>query len=121
MSEAQVRAVEKSRIESLLRGDLDSFAELCDDRLIYTHSVGRRDDKESMLLALKSGLIRYLSIEHDLEDIQIVGSAACVTGRMQAEIRAAGETRALDSLTTSVWIQSGQGWRLLAFHATNRA
>lgn len=120
MSVEAVRAAEESRIACLLGGDVHTFADLCDDRLVYTHSVGRRDDKGSMLQALRSGTVRYVSIEHDLEDIHVVGDAACTFGRMLAEIDVRGGTRLLDTLTTAVWTRGSGRWRLIAFHTTAR-
>lgn len=117
----QIRAVEELRTSALVAGDLDAFAAMCDDRLIYTHSVGRRDDKDSLLKALRSGAFRYNSIQHVIHDMQELGDAVCASGTMHAEIEADGRVLLMDTLTTSVWVRSGTKWRVLAFHTTARA
>ncbi|MCG2621447.1 nuclear transport factor 2 family protein [Arthrobacter sp. I2-34] len=120
-SERSLRAAEARRVRALVEGDWDTFGQLCDDRLVYTHSVGRRDSKESLLESLCSGTVRYYRIEHDLDAVVRVGDAAWVSGRMRAEITSRGQERQLDTLTTSVWIRSSREWKLLAFHTTARA
>lgn len=115
-----IRTAERLRTESLLTGDIDAFASLCDERLVYTHSVGRRDDKTSLLQALRSGVLRYLSIDHELQAIHLLGNVAYVSGVMQAEIEAGGKSLQLNTLTTSVWVQADSRWQLIAFHTTAR-
>ncbi|NKX54200.1 nuclear transport factor 2 family protein [Arthrobacter sp. E918] len=108
-------------MQALIEGDLATLAQLCDDRLVYTHSVGRRDSKESLLESLRSGTVRYHRMKHDLEEVLQVGDGAWISGRMCAEITSRGQRRQLDTLTTSVWIRPGCDWKLLAFHTTTRA
>ncbi|MFD1213637.1 nuclear transport factor 2 family protein [Arthrobacter sp. GCM10027362] len=119
--EASLRAAEARRMQALLDGDLDAFAGLCDDRLVYTHSVGRRDGKDSLLDALRSGTVKYHRIEHELERVVLAGGAAWISGAMRAGITSRGQLRELDTLTTSVWVRPEAGWKLLAFHTTARA
>lgn len=118
--EESLRAAEVRRTQLLVGGQIDAFAQLCDDRLVYTHSVGRRDNKDSLLSSLRSGAVKYHWIEHDLEQVVLSGDAASVSGLMRAEITSRGQLRQLDTLTTSVWIRVGREWMLLAFHATTR-
>jgi hypothetical protein len=116
-----LRAAEVRRTQLLVDGQIDAFAQLCDDRLVYTHSVGRRDSKDSLLSSLRSGAVKYHWIEHDLEQVVSSGGGAWISGRMRAEITSRGQLRHLDTLTTSVWLRPEGKWKLLAFHTTTRA
>jgi hypothetical protein len=119
--EASLRVAEARRVQALVDGEIDAFGQLCDDGLVYTHSVGRRDSKESLLESLRSGAVKYHRIEHDLERVVLTGEGAWISGLMRAEITSRGQLRQLDTLTTSVWTRAGEEWRLLAFHTTTRA
>jgi len=114
-----VEAVEADRLRRLIAGDWDGLAKLCDPRLDYLHSTGRRDNLASLLELLGSGAVRYNAAEHWFNSIESLGSAVWAAGRMRLAVRKDGEDRQLDTLTTTVWLPHEDSFRLLAFHATS--
>lgn len=114
----EVRLAEQLRFTSLVNGDLDAFAELCDDRFIYTHSTGHRDSKQSFSAACRDGIIRYHRIDATAEKIVLAGNCAVVTGSMEADLTVSGTMRTVHNLATSVWINEAGAWKLLASQLT---
>ena len=121
MEAEAIRQAERQRIDALVNRDLPALDRLCDDRLVYTHSVGRRDDKTAFLAAVESGAVIYQAVEHEFDDVLAENGLAWTSGDMRASISAGGRQIAVDALTTSVWVHRGDGWKLLALQTTARA
>lgn len=118
-SETEVRAAERARIAALLARDYDALEVLLDDRVAYIHSTAHRDTKASLLQALRTDAYRYLEMETDLEQVEVIGDAVWTFGRMRAVIEVgdgpAGERR---SAITQLWARAAGQWRLLSFQVT---
>ncbi|MFJ9368647.1 nuclear transport factor 2 family protein [Nocardia sp. NPDC101769] len=111
---------EEMRTLALVEGRYDEVAAIYDDRLVYTHSTGARDDKATTLGRLMEGTLRYEVIDHDLDHIEVVGDTALVTGRLRATVVVAGGRREIESSTSMVWTRPRQGgaWIVLIFHSS---
>ncbi|MDJ0396401.1 nuclear transport factor 2 family protein [Rhodococcus sp. G-MC3] len=116
---AQIVDREAHRTAALVAGRLEEVADIYDDRLIYTHSNGWRDDKQSLLTRSRDGL-RYESIEHRLNQVDLVGDVAVTTGHLRAVVRVGNRLHDIDSLTSTVWSRrdSAPLWTLLLFHSS---
>jgi ketosteroid isomerase-like protein len=115
---AQVRAAEDRRYAAMLAADVGALDGLLSDRLVYTHSSGSRDTKESFLSKMRSGALAYVSVEHPESQLIVLGDAVLIIGEMHAEIQAGGASRRLDNASLSVWAAEDGGWRLAAFQNT---
>ncbi len=116
---AAIAGLEAARYDAMLRRDRATLERMFDDDLVYTHSFGDRDSKQSYLDRLSAGLFDYQEIGHDIERIILRGDSATVTGIMRARAIVGGEARTLHNSYTAVWVRSdGQDWRMLAFQPT---
>lgn len=115
---AVVESVEAERLSHMVTGNLEGFAGLCDERLDYVHSTGRRDTLVSLLEMLGSGTISYDSVLHNFSRIENLGEAVWVTGRMRINLVKDGQAKQLQTLTTTLWMRHDDSYRLLSFHAT---
>ena len=52
---AQLKSLEDRRYAAMLAGDADGIADLLHDELIYMHSIGGADSKDSYLRTLRDG------------------------------------------------------------------
>jgi len=120
-----VLAAEEWRRQALLSADLEALQVLLADALVYVHSTGASDSKDSYLAKLRSGSLRYQALQ--FEDLQArgvgqAGDAVVVTGRMVAEVLKDGQPRAVRSLFMTVWTRApGTApvpWQLCAHQGT---
>jgi ketosteroid isomerase-like protein len=115
----QVRTLEAARYSAMLAADVAALTALLSRRLVYTHSSGYRDTRDSLLGKLDSGSLSYVSLEHPEEQVIVAGDAVLVFGKMIASILTAGEARQLNNLSLAVWAPEDDGqWRLVAFQST---
>ncbi len=86
----EIKALEDRRYQAMLEGDTATLDALCSGDLIYTHSKGDHDDKQSYLHKVGSRHFTYLEITHPADRILVADGAALVTGRMTAKVSVAG-------------------------------
>jgi hypothetical protein len=112
-------ALEERRRQALLAGDLPVLQGLLADGLVYVHSTGVSDRKDSYLAKLASGSLRYLAL--DFSALQVLGlqRATVVSGRMSAVVCKDGQEKHVASLFMTVWGCDRDGvWRLHAHQGT---
>lgn len=115
---AAIADLEAKRYRAMLDGDVPVLREICSDDLSYTHSLGDRDDKESYLAKVASGVFTYHEIAHPADRILVLNGAALVTGRMSARVTVAGELRQIDNAYLAVWAKEDAGWKFVAYQPT---
>lgn len=119
MSEVEIiKRLEARRYAAMLAADVDELEQILAPGLVYTHSDASRDSRTSYLGKVASRQFDYLRIEHDEEDIRIVGDCAVVVGQMRGVVNVGAKTLHLDNSCTAVWVRSGQDWRLLTYTPT---
>ena len=62
-AEAAVRAAELARFKAQTTGDLKALDALLGDELVYTHSSAAVDSKASYVESMRSGALKYQTIE----------------------------------------------------------
>uniref|UniRef100_UPI0037C69AA4 nuclear transport factor 2 family protein n=1 Tax=Mycolicibacterium sp. TaxID=2320850 RepID=UPI0037C69AA4 len=92
--------------------------ELLSDQVVYTHSFGERDDKESYLEKVRSGFFVYHEIEHPIEQLTATDEYAVIVGQMRASVTNNGELRTLNNACLAVWVREGDAWKFLAYQPT---
>ena len=114
-----VLALEERRRQALLAGDLPALQGLLSPDLVYVHSTGACDRRDSYLAKLASGSLRYLSLNFSDLQVQVLQQAAVVTGRMAAQVSKDGQPKNVASLFMTVWACGADGaWRLCAHQGT---
>jgi len=118
-SSAFVQALEERRRQALLAGDMPALQGLLANELVYVHSTGVCDRKDTYLAKLSGGSLQYLELNfHDLQ-VQLLLQAAVVSGRMAAVVSKDGQQKKVASLFMTVWVCGADGtWRLHAHQGT---
>lgn len=112
-------ALEERRRQALLAGDLPALQGLLADDLVYVHSTGASDRKDSYLAKLAGGGLKYLSLAFGEQRTQGLPFAAIVGGRMSAVVLKDGQQKNVASLYLAVWACDPDGiWRLHAHQGT---
>ena len=114
-----VLALEERRRQALLAGDLPALQGLLADPLVYVHSTGACDRKDSYLAKLSGGSLKYLALDFSDLQVQVLRQAAVVTGRMAAAVSKDGQQKNVASLFMTVWACTADGrWQLHAHQGT---
>lgn len=118
MLEPAVHEAMAQRRTALLAMNIDSFADLLDDTLRYTHSNGLCEDKATYLQALRQGIYVYHRIEEEaVEAFDLEGGVWC-TGRTRMHATVNGTERHMHNRFVAVWRRTPGGLRLAAYCAT---
>ncbi|QKZ05766.1 nuclear transport factor 2 family protein [Pseudomonas eucalypticola] len=115
---ATLRALEDQRYHAMRQGDLETFAHLAHPDLVYVHSNGVQDTLARYLAKCRDGLYRYHRIDHQVHEVRRAGDTALAFGEMWADITSHGVAKTLHNRTLSVWLDTAEGWRLLAYQPT---
>lgn len=116
--QATIRELENRRFRAMCDADLAALDQLLADSLVYTHSSASTDSKASYMAAFRSGKWAYHSVKRPVEDIQVFGDCAVVTGRAEIEVSVEGKPRQLNSRYVDVWVKGADGWKMVAWQST---
>jgi ketosteroid isomerase-like protein len=113
-----IRLLESRRYRAMCEADVATLEALLADSLVYTHSYGGADSKASYLDGIRSKKWQYQAVERPIEDIQVHGDCAVVTGQVRIELLSSGQPKKLNSRFTNVWVKGRQGWQMVAWQST---
>jgi ketosteroid isomerase-like protein len=117
-AEEEVRAVENRRVAFVTANQIDSLARLLSDDLTYTHANGVTQTKEQLLAPLRSGEVRYHSIEHEDLQIRNFGDATLLRGFAKIKVTSKGKDLELRIRFTAVYAKELGQWKLLVWQST---
>ena len=117
-SKDTIRMLESRRYRAMCEADARTLEELLADSLVYTHSYGGADSKASYLDGIRSKKWVYQAVERPIEDIQVHGDCAVVTGQVRIQLLSGGQPKKLNSRFTNVWVKGRQGWQMVAWQST---
>jgi len=117
-SKDTIRLLESRRYRAMCEADAKILEELLADSLVYTHSYGGADTKASYLDGIRSKKWVYQEVERPIEDIQVHGDCAVVTGQVRIQLLSGGQPKKLNSRFTNVWVKRPQGWQMVAWQST---
>lgn len=117
-SKDTIRLLESRRYTAMCEADAKTLEDLLADSLVYTHSYGGADSKASYLDGIRSKKWVYQAVERPIEDIQVHGDCAVVTGQVRIELLSGGQPKKLNSRFTNVWVKGRQGWQMVAWQST---
>ena len=118
MDKDTIRELEDQRFKAMIDADAATLEKLLADGLVYTHSYGGTDTKSTYLDGIRAKKWQYRKIERPVENIQIHGDCALVTGKVRIELLSDGKPKTLNSAYTDVWIKGARGWQMVAWQST---
>jgi ketosteroid isomerase-like protein len=118
MDKETIRQLENRRYQAMCEADARTLDQLLGNSLVYTHSYGGADSKASYLDGVRAKKWVYRSIERPIEDIQLHGDCAVVTGQVRIELVSEGKPKSLNSRFTNVWVKGSGGWQMVAWQST---
>jgi hypothetical protein len=116
--EQEVLAAERARIGLAVKADTAALEKMLGDDLTYGHSDGRVDTKAQFLDALKSGDLKYESMEHANPTVRVFGNTAVITGLSNVKVKSRGQDLNLRLRFTCVWVKRDARWQMVAWQST---
>lgn len=117
-TKAAIRELEDRRYKAMCERDTKALDELLADSMVYTHSTAGVDSKASYVAGVRAGKWNYRRIERPVEDIQLHGDCAVITGHVRIDIVIDGTPKVLNSRYTNVWVKGKKGWQMTAWQST---
>ena len=115
-----VMALEDARVVALCEQDADTLDRLLSDSMVYVHSTGLLDTKQSFLDHVRHGPIQYKSFERSNVEAHAAGNeTVIVRGVAAAGIEFDGKPIDLNFRYLAVWVQHGGSWRFEAWQSSN--
>ena len=115
---ATIRELESRRFRAMIEADAAALESLLADSMVYTHSSATTDGKASYIAGVTSGKWKYRKIDRPIEDIQLHGDTAIVTGQVRIDIVVEGQAKSMNSRYTDVWVKGAKGWQMVAWQST---
>jgi ketosteroid isomerase-like protein len=114
----EVTQAEKAWASAVVKGDLATLDKMLAPELIYTHSSSVVENKAVYFGKLKSGALKYESIQHEEIVVKAYGDAAVLHCKVQMKGVSGGAPFTAHAVMTHVWVKQGGRWQLAAHQAT---
>ena len=111
---------EEARYAAQIGNDLAALERLFGDDLVYIHSSTVEDTKASFIESLRSGAVKYRSMQRGAVKVRTYGCIAIIAGEAQFQVTARGQDLALDLLFHSVWAKRAAGVQFVSWQATRK-
>jgi ketosteroid isomerase-like protein len=115
-SAAEILRLEDERYAAMLAKDVKALERLLDEQLVYMHSSGVADTKESYLRGLRETW-DYRRIDRSDQTVRVSGDTALVFNRLEISIKVGGEPKELDNRALAVWVRRDGAWRLIGLQS----
>ena len=118
--EQDVRAAEAAWTRALLSADLPALDSLYDDDLVYVHSSGAIDSKQTLLESIRSGALRFKTMTQRNVHVRSYGGVGVVNALydLVLELRR-GTVTPMSIQYLTVYVKDGSGrWRIVTQQTT---
>ena len=116
--EKEILAVDNERYEAMQKRDMAAMDRLHADGLVFINTKGRMLNKAQYLEEVRSGNLKFLSVEVDDTHFFTYGDTVIMSGRAKSAVEYHGVVNKKPRRFTSVFIKLQGQWRLVAHQAT---
>jgi Domain of unknown function (DUF4440) len=116
-----VLAAEKARTVALDNNDLGTLEKILADDLTYIHASGKVDTKASMLDAIRSGQVRYISWTPKRLTARVNGDTAVLDGEYEVRVtdqRVKPDPFDVNIFILTVYTKRDGRWQQMAWQST---
>lgn len=114
----EILAVDNERYEAMQKKDMAALDRLHADGLVFINTKGRMLNKAEYMEEIRSGNLKFLSVETDDYTFCIYGDTVIMSGRAKSVVEYHGVVNKRPRRFTSVFIKLQGQWRLVAHQAT---
>ena len=116
--EKAVVAAEKAGFEAQVSKNTDALNQLLADDLVYVHSSGNVDTKQSYIQSIKEGNSTYNSIDVQEQKVRLYGKTAIINGICYIKRPLVdGKNSDLKLRYTDAYVKKGGRWQMVAWQS----
>lgn len=115
--EQHVLDLSKKKFQWMVTMQFDSLQAVLDDRMMFIHSNGWLETKTEFIHDIRSGKLRYKSIDVIEATARVYPGSAIIIGRGKFVVTLDGKDLQLELKYTEVYIQQNGKWLLASRHA----
>lgn len=115
---AMIIELDRKRMTAMAQKDIPALKNMLCKGLVYTHSSGRQDTKQSLLDAMESGATVYTSMVPSDVKAQDLGNAVVLTGVAAISVNSHGKPNAFRVRFTDVYENQNGTWRMVTWQST---
>ena len=116
-AEKEVIETEKQRFIALVSDDFAVLDHVLADDLVYTHSSGKSDTKQSYMQSLREGKTKYKAMDTQEQKVRLYGNTAVINGKCLMNVTSNGAVINTLLAYTSVYVRTGNQWQLVAWQS----
>ena len=117
-NEQMIIDLDRKRMTATAQKDIESLKKMLCKGLVYTHSSGRQDTKQSLIEGIESGSTVYTSIEPSEVKAQDLGNAVVLTGIAAISVNSKGKANSFRVRFTDVYENQNGTWRMVTWQST---
>jgi hypothetical protein len=114
----EILAIDSQRYEAMQKRDMAALDRLHADGLVFINTKGRLLNKAEYLEEVRSGNLKFLSVDTNDYRFCIYGDTVIMNGRANSVVEYHGVVNKRPRRFTSVFIKMQGQWRLVAHQAT---
>lgn len=116
-AEKEVIETENQRFKALVRDDFAVLDRVLADDLVYTHSSGKNDTKQSYMQSLREGKTKYNTMDTQEQKVRIYGNTAVINGKCLMNVTSNGTIINTGLAYTSVYVRRGNQWQMVTWQS----
>jgi hypothetical protein len=116
--EVAARTAVLARFDAALRADTAALERLLADDLEYCNFRGECERKSQYIGQVKSGTLKYHSINGEVDRVKLFADTAAVTGKVVAHATRDGVERAIRASFLAVLVWRDDRWQLTSWSTT---
>jgi hypothetical protein len=113
-----VTELDRKRMTAMAQKDIAALKNMLCKGLVYTHSSGRQDTKESLINGMESGTTVYTSMVPSEVKTQDLGNAVVLTGVAAISVNSHGKPNSFRVRFTDVYENQNGTWRMITWQST---
>ena len=120
-NEQMIIELDKKRMTAMAQKDVAALKTMLCKGLVYTHSTGRQDTKQSLIDNMESGKTVYTSMVPSEVKAQDLGNAVVLTGVAAIGVNSNGKPNSFRVRFTDVYENQNGTWRMITWQSTKLA
>ena len=110
--------LDQRRMTAMAQKDVAALKNMLCKGLVYTHSSGRQDTKQSLLDGMESGTTVYTSMVPSEVKAQDFGNVVVLTGVAAISVNSRGKPNSFRVRFTDVYENQNGTWRMVTWQST---
>jgi hypothetical protein len=110
--------LDRKRMTAMAQKDTAALKNMLCKGLVYTHSSGRQDTKQSLIDGMESGTTVYTSMVPSDVKAQDLGNAIVLTGVAAISVNSHGKPNSFRVRFTDVYENQNGTWRMITWQST---